>query len=158
MSHRNLTKILSGGLALTVALSLVGQARAYELYAADDAHLNGDFLAVYGWMDSRKNYDGGAGGSTWSEGFFKYGLSGDRGVGATAPFTARLTGSVPPPGATAMPAATAMVPNAPPRSRTPIWAGVPPGCFRRSVRTASIFHSGGRSSNSAEASSSTTMD
>ncbi|WP_374980815.1 hypothetical protein PSGK_05595 [Pseudomonas solani] len=65
------------GTALLAAIPNVG---AYELYADDDSHLNADFLAVYGWMNSRKNYDGTAGGSTWTEGFVKYGLSGDQGL------------------------------------------------------------------------------
>ncbi|WP_437882414.1 hypothetical protein [Pseudomonas sp. LRF_L74] len=55
-------------------------ASAYELYADDDTHLNADMLAVFGLMNSRKNYDGTSGGSTWREGFIKYGLSGDQGL------------------------------------------------------------------------------
>ncbi|GGU54353.1 hypothetical protein GCM10009504_09100 [Pseudomonas laurentiana] len=56
-------------------------ATAYALYADDDTHLNADFLAVYGLFNSRKNYDGTSGGSTWREGFIKYGVSGDQGLG-----------------------------------------------------------------------------
>ncbi|MED5607874.1 MULTISPECIES: hypothetical protein [Pseudomonas] len=79
MHHRNIYRALGGGLAL--ALSFTSQANALELYADDDTHLNADVLAVYGWLNSRKNYDGTSGGSTWREGFIKYGLSGDQGLG-----------------------------------------------------------------------------
>ncbi|MCF4978677.1 hypothetical protein GIW56_20185 [Pseudomonas gessardii] len=37
--------------------------------------------AVFGHFNSRKNYDGTSGGSTWREGFIKYGLSGDQALG-----------------------------------------------------------------------------
>ncbi|GBL59120.1 hypothetical protein PCLA_12r0309 [Pseudomonas citronellolis] len=80
MHHRNIYRTLGGGLAL--ALSLTSQANAQELYADDDTHLNADVLAVYGWLNSRKNYDGTSGGSTWREGFIKYGLSADQGLGS----------------------------------------------------------------------------
>ncbi|MCP1604083.1 alginate export family protein [Pseudomonas citronellolis] len=80
MHHRNIYRTLGGGLAL--ALSLTSQANALELYADDDTHLNADILAVYGWLNSRKNYDGTSGGSTWREGFIKYGLSADQGLGS----------------------------------------------------------------------------
>nr|WP_240478674.1 hypothetical protein [Pseudomonas cremoricolorata] len=62
---------------LSLALGVSLPAPAYELYSDDDAHLNADVLAVYGLFNSRKNYDGTRGGSTWREGFVKYGLSGD---------------------------------------------------------------------------------
>ncbi|MGQ7814081.1 alginate export family protein [Metapseudomonas furukawaii] len=77
MQHRKTGQAIAGVLALVLG----GQASAYELYADDDTHLNADFLAVYGWMNSRKNYDGTPGGSSWREGFVKYGLSGDQGLG-----------------------------------------------------------------------------
>lgn len=69
--------------AMVTALTLLvhGQASpAYELYADDDSHLNADLLAVWGMFNSRHNYDGTPGGSTWREGFIKYGLSGDQGL------------------------------------------------------------------------------
>lgn len=66
---------------LTLAALLVSQAApAYELYADEDSHLNADMLAVWGMFNSRKNYDGTSGGSTWREGFIKYGVSGDQGL------------------------------------------------------------------------------
>jgi hypothetical protein len=68
------------GLSITM-LAASQAANAYELYADDDTHLNADMLAVFGWMNSRKNYDGTPGGSSWREGFIKYGLSGDQGLG-----------------------------------------------------------------------------
>ncbi|WP_236213656.1 alginate export family protein [Metapseudomonas otitidis] len=79
MQQRKTGKAITGGFIL--ALGLGGQASAYELYTDDDTHLNADVLAVFGWMNSRKNYDGTSGGSTWREGFVKYGLSGDQGLG-----------------------------------------------------------------------------
>lgn len=54
----------------------------YELYASDDTQLNADLLAVYGWFNSRKNYDGAPGGSHWREGFIKYGVSGSQRLGS----------------------------------------------------------------------------
>ncbi|AIR91064.1 hypothetical protein [Pseudomonas cremoricolorata] len=66
---------------LAVAALLVSQATpAYELYADDDSHLNADLLAVWGMFNARKNYDATPGGSTWREGFIKYGVSGDQGL------------------------------------------------------------------------------
>ncbi len=72
---------LATGLALTMGLSTATGTQAYELYADDDTHLNADMQAVFGWMNSRKNYDGTPGGSSWREGFIKYGVSGDQGLG-----------------------------------------------------------------------------
>lgn len=68
---------------LLAALSLAAllaqpSAQAIELYADDESHLNADILAVYGLFNSRKNYDATPGGSTWREGFIKYGISGDQ--------------------------------------------------------------------------------
>ncbi|WP_409280644.1 alginate export family protein [Pseudomonas defluvii] len=68
------------GLSVTT-LAASQTATAYAMYADDDTHLNADFLAVYGLFNSRKNYDGTTGGSTWREGFIKYGVSGDQGLG-----------------------------------------------------------------------------
>ena len=74
--------------ALALATLLASQAApAYELYADDDSHLNADMLAVWGMFNSRKNYDGTTGGSTWREGFIKYGLSGDQGLADSASLT-----------------------------------------------------------------------
>ncbi len=68
---------------LLAALSLAAllaqpSAQAIELYADDESHLNADILAVYGLFNSRKNYDATPDGSTWREGFIKYGISGDQ--------------------------------------------------------------------------------
>lgn len=66
---------------LSVAMLSASQvSHAHELYADDDTHLNADMLAVFGWMNSRKNYDGTPGGSSWREGFIKYGISADQGL------------------------------------------------------------------------------
>ncbi|MDZ5602825.1 hypothetical protein SJI00_08565 [Pseudomonas sp. RP23018S] len=77
MTPTLITKTARHGLALTLAVGLGVPAQAIELYSDDDAHLNADVLAVYGLFNSRKNYDGTTGGSTWREGFVKYGLGGD---------------------------------------------------------------------------------
>lgn len=72
---------LAQAVGLSVAMLSASQAaNAYELYADDDTHLNADMLAVFGWMNSRKNYDGTPGGSSWREGFIKYGVSADQGL------------------------------------------------------------------------------
>lgn len=82
MEHMLKTRALSKAVGLGIALMIAdSSAQAYELYADDDTHLNADFLAVYGMFNSRKNYDGTQGGSTWREGFIKYGLSADQGLG-----------------------------------------------------------------------------
>jgi len=65
-------------LVCTLAVCAVHEAQAYELYSDDSRHLNADMVAVFGHFNSRKTYDGVPGGSTWSEGFIKYGLSGDQ--------------------------------------------------------------------------------
>ncbi|MGU9857333.1 hypothetical protein [Pseudomonas sp. LF245] len=83
MGHTSTTRSLSIAVALGLASAACAQAaQAYELYADSDTHINGNFLAVYGLFNSRKNYDGTTGGSTWREGFIKYGLSLDRTLGS----------------------------------------------------------------------------
>jgi hypothetical protein len=66
----------------TVGLLATPAAFAVELYRDADTQVTGNFLAVYGLFNSRKNYDGTPGGSSWREGFIKYGLSVDRQLGA----------------------------------------------------------------------------
>ncbi|WP_042130674.1 hypothetical protein [Pseudomonas japonica] len=78
--HRLLPLARAVGLSL-ITLAAAQPTLAYELYADDDTHLNADMLAVWGMFNSRKNYDGTPGGSTWREGFIKYGVSGDQGLG-----------------------------------------------------------------------------
>ncbi|MEZ0194465.1 hypothetical protein Q1Z72_17525 [Pseudomonas qingdaonensis] len=73
----NLHPHLLAALSLAVLLAQPS-AQAIELYADDESHLNADILAVYGLFNSRKNYDATPGGSTWREGFIKYGISGDQ--------------------------------------------------------------------------------
>ncbi|MER2100175.1 MAG: hypothetical protein ABS977_24985 [Pseudomonas qingdaonensis] len=73
----NLHSHLLAALSLAVLLAQPS-AQAIELYADDESHLNADILAVYGLFNSRKNYDATPGGSTWREGFIKYGISGDQ--------------------------------------------------------------------------------
>jgi len=68
-------------LVCTLALGATHQAHAYELYSDESRHLNADMTAVYGQFNSRKNYDGTSGGSSWREGYIKYGLSGDQALG-----------------------------------------------------------------------------
>jgi hypothetical protein len=80
MKHQTFSRAFGSGLTLALAIGMASQAQAYELYADEDTHLNVDILAVYGLMNSRKNYDGTAGGSSWREGFIQYGVSGDQGL------------------------------------------------------------------------------
>src|SRR5471030_673420 len=75
LKTRSLSKAVGLGIALLIADS---SAQAYELYADNDTKVTGNFLAVYGMFNSRKNYDGTTGGSSWREGFIKYGLSVDQ--------------------------------------------------------------------------------
>ena len=76
MEHTHNTRRLYQAVGMGLAL-LIGESsvQAFELYADDDTRLSGNFLAVYGMFNSRKNYDGTPGGSTWREGFIKYGVS-----------------------------------------------------------------------------------
>ncbi|CRM33075.1 MULTISPECIES: alginate export family protein [Pseudomonas] len=81
MEHTLKTRTLSKAVGLGIALLIThSSAQAYALYADEDTHLNADFLAVYGMFNSRHNYNGMPGGSTWREGFIKYGVSGDQGL------------------------------------------------------------------------------
>lgn len=79
LKTRSLSKAIGLGVALLTANSC---AYAYELYADEDTKVTGNFLAVYGMFNSRKNYDGTTGGSSWREGFIKYGLSVDQTLGS----------------------------------------------------------------------------
>lgn len=81
MNSHKTTWVAGGVLALTMTLGQAGQAQAYELLTGADGALNVDLLAVHGWMNSRKNYDGREDGSSWREGFVKYGFSGHQGMG-----------------------------------------------------------------------------
>ncbi|CAH0199712.1 hypothetical protein ABH908_002899 [Pseudomonas frederiksbergensis] len=78
LKARALPKAVGLGIALLIADS---SAQAYELYADNDTKVTGNFLAVYGMFNSRKNYDGTTGGSSWREGFIKYGLSVEQTLG-----------------------------------------------------------------------------
>lgn len=81
MEHLLKTRSLCRAIGLGITLLMIDtQAQAYALYADEDTHLNADFLAVYGMFNSRANYDGRPGGSTWREGLIKYGLSADQGL------------------------------------------------------------------------------
>jgi hypothetical protein len=71
---------ISKAVCLAVAALAAGQSQAYELYKQGETQLNADFLAVYGWFNSRKSYDGGSGGASWREGFAKYGVSAEQGL------------------------------------------------------------------------------
>lgn len=78
LKTQSLSKAIGLGIALLIADS---SAQAYELYADNDTKVTGNFLAVYGMFNSRKNYDGTTGGSSWREGFIKYGLSVEQTLG-----------------------------------------------------------------------------
>lgn len=62
-----------------LAVTMLSQSLyAYTFYKDDKTMLNTDIQAVFGLFNSRKNYDGRDGGSSWREGFIKYGVSGKR--------------------------------------------------------------------------------
>ena len=70
----------------TLALLIgAGQANAYELYGNDDGHLNATLEAAFGIFHSQENYAPSGrlseGSSSWREGYIKYGLSFDKGLG-----------------------------------------------------------------------------
>lgn len=74
-------KSISTAVALAIAVLGTGQsAQAYEFYNQGETKLNADFLAIYGWFNSRKSYDGSSGGASWREGFVKYGVSAEQGL------------------------------------------------------------------------------
>ncbi|RMQ43434.1 hypothetical protein ALQ04_02087 [Pseudomonas cichorii] len=82
MEHTLKTRSPYEAVGLGIALLIAGSsAQAHELYADNDTRVTGNFLAVYGMFNSRKNYDGTSGGSSWREGFIKYGLSVDQTMG-----------------------------------------------------------------------------
>lgn len=74
-------------LALSTLALLVSttSASAYELYADDDSHVNATLEAVFGVFHSQENYGISGrlspGSSSWREGYIKYGLSFDQGLG-----------------------------------------------------------------------------
>jgi len=72
-------------LALMISAGNAGNAGAYELYADDDSHLNATLEAVFGIFHSQENYALSGrlseGSSSWREGYIKYGLSFDQGLG-----------------------------------------------------------------------------
>lgn len=70
---RRLACTLASALAL-----LAAPAGAYELHNADGDQLNADLTLVHAWLNSQRNYDGRPGGSSWREGYAKFGLSGSR--------------------------------------------------------------------------------
>ncbi|MDT3722452.1 hypothetical protein [Pseudomonas oryzihabitans] len=78
MSPLRIPQSLLAALLLT---GLLPTAHALPLYDDGDTHVSVDGLAVYGLFDSRKRYDGGDGGTHWREGFIKYGLKADTGLG-----------------------------------------------------------------------------
>ncbi|TFH79881.1 hypothetical protein [Pseudomonas kribbensis] len=96
MGHtsRNCSRALFAA-SMSLAALTAPSADAYELYSDADTHVNANFLAVYGLFNSRKNYDGTIGGSSWREGFIKYGLSADHTFGelGTVYGTANLVSS-----------------------------------------------------------------
>ncbi|NBA94752.1 hypothetical protein [Pseudomonas sp. R5(2019)] len=71
---------------LAFLVSAASHASAYELYADDDTHLNAKVEAVFGLFHSQENYALSGrlseGSSSWKEGYIKYGLAFDQGLGA----------------------------------------------------------------------------
>lgn len=81
MSHqRNYSKLTKAVGVATLAMFAIQQVNAYEVYSEGETTINADFLAVYGWFNSRKSYDGGTGGASWREGYAQYGVSLEQGV------------------------------------------------------------------------------
>jgi len=152
LKTRSLSKAVGLGIALLIADS---SAQAYELYADNDTKVTGNFLAVYGMFNSRKNYDGTTGGSSWREGFIKYGLSVDQTLGGLGSVygTANLVSSGTWGDGDAAGLTTAR--SVPPSSTRLSRAGVPATCFRCSARMAWTCRWAVRSSPSATVSSST---
>ena len=76
---------LAGALVLALGALAAVPAQAYQLYQQGDTVLNADLEAFFGLMHSRENYNQfgnrEAGGSSWREGYVKYGLSGSQGLG-----------------------------------------------------------------------------
>ncbi|MFN3770748.1 MAG: alginate export family protein [Ectopseudomonas guguanensis] len=72
---------ISAAVALSVGVLGAAQSvQAYEFYNQGETKLNADMLAVYSWFNSRKSYDGNTGGTSWREGFIKYGVSFEQGL------------------------------------------------------------------------------
>ena len=71
--------------ALALLIGAASQAGAYELYSDDDTHLNANLEAVFGIFHSQERYatTGAtqAGSASWREGYLKYGISADQGLG-----------------------------------------------------------------------------
>jgi hypothetical protein len=133
LKTRSLSKAIGLGVALLTANS---STYAYELYADEDTKVTGNFLAVYGMFNSRKNYDGTTGGSSWREGFIKYGLSVDQTLGSAGSVygTANLVSSGT--WGTVMRRVLRMAPSAPRNSTKPLQDGVRANSFQSWARTA----------------------
>lgn len=71
--------------ALALLIAAASQAGAYELYGDDDTHVNANLEAVFGIFHSQERYatTGAtrAGSASWREGYLKYGVSADQGLG-----------------------------------------------------------------------------
>lgn len=71
--------------ALALLIAAASQAGAYELYGDDDTQVNANLEAVFGIFHSQERYatTGAtrAGSASWREGYLKYGVSADQGLG-----------------------------------------------------------------------------
>lgn len=71
--------------ALALLIGAASQAGAFELYSDDDTHLNANLEAMFGIFHSQERYatTGAtrAGSASWREGYLKYGISADQGLG-----------------------------------------------------------------------------
>ena len=72
---------------LAALASTSSQVGAYELYSRDDTHLSANLEAAFGAFHSQQRYAPSGrlaqGSASWREGYIKYGLSGDQGIGET---------------------------------------------------------------------------
>jgi hypothetical protein len=70
---------------ITLLIGAATHVSAYELYADADTHVNANLEAVFGLFHSQERYaiSGSLerGSSSWREGYLKYGLRGDQGLG-----------------------------------------------------------------------------
>lgn len=67
--------LLFGVISFSVSISSL---QAKEVWSDGETKLDANLFAIHAWFNSRKNYDGTSGGSTWREGYIKYGLGAQR--------------------------------------------------------------------------------
>lgn len=78
---RQLSRLTAAGMLAAAIQMASGSAGAYELYSSGDTKLDAKLTAGFGWFSSQESYFGRPGRSTWQEGYVKYGLVGQTGLG-----------------------------------------------------------------------------